>query len=437
MFRMVSGSILVAAMALGGCASANILEGPAPSMERLSSDPIQRANLQTRYIEGLRLSADLPQQARPPVPAEEWRLIQRAGIDQIDEECNNYLSALYRFNAQQKAGRQGLLAATATVGAIMGLAGATTVAIGITAAALGLSASLFEAGTNSLLFSIEASAVRNVVQEARSRYVVTMIANPPTTRPDTMISLRGYLSLCTPAVIEVNINNSANGSRNSVTSSNEAAGIDAAAMAAPALTFATRERQARAQVAGRVDLEPAPPPVRGPEDVRLSGESPTALTPSAVRRVQAALDIPNKTGVLGGEGSATRGAIMEFEAGMNARGERGWNAPTGKLATGSNTTDTLLMLSPMPAGVLSPFERAFLTNTKSVGGAEPFTVLDRDQAVRVWLMLGLQGAMPAPDAGVWQALHDAIKDKRKADSGGKDTSAYLDSSLWNKLPKLN
>ena len=73
--------------------------------------------------------------------------------------------ALYRFNAQQKAARQGLLAATATTGVIMGLAGAGTMAIGIAAAALGLSAALFEASTNSVLFSVEASAVRNVVQE--------------------------------------------------------------------------------------------------------------------------------------------------------------------------------------------------------------------------------------------------------------------------------
>ena len=53
-----------------------------------------------------------------------------------------------------------------------------------------------------------------------------------------MISLRGYLSLCTPAAIEANINNSANGSRNSVTQqNNEDLGVRAAAMAAPAMSL--------------------------------------------------------------------------------------------------------------------------------------------------------------------------------------------------------
>lgn len=299
-----------AILCIGACAAADGVEGPPANMERLSADPIQRAKLQTNYIEGLRLSADLPQQPTVrPVPAEEWRLIQRAGIDQIDEACNGYLYTLYRFHAQQKAARQGLLAATATTGVILGLAGATTMAIGITAAALGLSASLFDASTNSVLFSVEASAVRNVVQESRSRYLVTVEKNPPTNRPDTMISLRGYLSLCTPAVIEANINNAANGSRNSVVTPDEKAGIAAAAMAAPALAPPT------------VTLIPSPitPIVRPPPPPQAQNIAPeeTGFRPADVENIQVALCVA-KDGDPGrrGSNSATRRAIREFLSGL-------------------------------------------------------------------------------------------------------------------------
>jgi hypothetical protein len=274
-------------------------------MENLSADPIARANLQSRYIQGLRLSADLPQYPTQPVSAEDWRLIQRAGVDQIDEACNNYLYTLYRFNAQQKAARQGLLAATATTGVIMGLAGAGTMAIGITAAALGLSAALFEASTNSVLFSVEASAVRNVVQESRSRFAAVMEANPPKTRPDTMIALRGYLSLCTPAVIEANINNSANGSRNSVVTPDEKAGIAAAAMAAPAL--------APPRVA-MLDSATAPIP-QLPTPPRATGVRPAEVIGSQdVRDVQVTLCVTPATGEVG---PLTRTAVGNYLSAIN------------------------------------------------------------------------------------------------------------------------
>lgn len=301
--RTASAAAILSACA---CSAADGVEGPPANMEKLSADPIARANLQTRYIEGLRISADLPQHpTMQPVPAEEWRLIQRAGIDQIDETCNNYLYTLYRFNAQQKAARQGLLAATATTGVIMGLAGATTMAIGITAAALGLSASLFDASTNSVLFAVEASAVRNVVQESRSRYVAAMAARPPTTRPDMMIALRGYLSLCTPSVIEANINNSANGSRNSVTTPNETAGIAAAAMAAPAMALARPSISVLPDPI--VPLPRVPPPIRNAD-----GEIPPL--PAEVLAIQQTLCVPPGSVGAPGSNSPTRVAVRQFLA---------------------------------------------------------------------------------------------------------------------------
>ena len=91
-----------------------------------------------------------------------WSLVAKAGIYEIGRQCDQYLDILFRFNREQRAGRQDLAAAAAATGAIMGLSGVSVKAIAITAAAFGLASSLFDASVNSVLFTIEPSALRYV-----------------------------------------------------------------------------------------------------------------------------------------------------------------------------------------------------------------------------------------------------------------------------------
>ncbi|WP_428659195.1 hypothetical protein [Reyranella sp.] len=354
MLRLRFWTVAIASLAICSCAGVDGVEGPPPNIERLSGDPIARANFQTNYIRALRINSDLPPDSvTSPAPAAEWKLISRAGIDQIDEVCNNYLASLYRFNANQKAARQGLAAATATTAVIMGFAGATGMAIGITAAALGLSMSLFDAGTNSVLFTVEASAVRNVVQESRARYIVAMSSNPPTTRPDTMIALRGYLSLCTPATIEANINNAANGSRNSVTTPIEKDGVAAAALAAPAMTTI-----ARAQSVTRSSVTDAPPPIPVPARPAGATAAEASVTRADLTKVQAALGVKAD----GDFGTDTRNAIVEFGRGMKKR--LSTSGPADENANELVGSVRALLYSiaavPMPPMFGSAYERAYL-----------------------------------------------------------------------------
>src|SRR5262249_48906476 len=125
-----------------------------------------------------------------------WALVLKAGLYEIDRQCDQYLDALFRFNREQRATRQGLAAIGATTAAIMGLTDVTATAIAITAAAFGLGASLFDAGVSSVLFTIEPSALRNVALQGRRNYLEGLRQQEIVvdTRPDMMIVLQGYLA---------------------------------------------------------------------------------------------------------------------------------------------------------------------------------------------------------------------------------------------------
>jgi len=429
MFEIVRWSALAMGLAVCGCQTSPVggaIHGVPADIEKLQLDPIASANRESQFIEGLRIRAGLAQTPTLPVPPEDWNLILRAGIRVIDGQCDQYLDALFRFNREQRAVRQGLAATAGATASILGLAGVAAIPIAITAAAFGLSASLFDAGVNSVLFTIEPSALRNVVLEGRSKFVKVVLANPPTNRPDTMIALQGYLTQCSPAAIEANINNAANGSRNAVTSPNDDQATRAAILAAPAVTLSRRERAAQENTT-RVNPAPAPPPpVVAVADVRLEGEA--GVTQTQVAAVQRALGI-TATGLLGPQDSPTRLAIMEFERGMKARNEPGWGEPTGRLA--GRTADTLIPLGPMPAFLQSPFERAFLTNTsRTAGGAARHTAIDEQILAEVWATLGIAAAREP--ATMWKTLRDAIVARRETVSLEKGRTS-LDSALWARI----
>jgi hypothetical protein len=209
-----------------------------------------------------------------------WDLVFRAGEQVVGGQCDQYLDALFRFNREQRAGRVGLAATAATTGAIMGLAGVSAKAIAITAAAFGLTSSLFDAATDSVLFTIQPSAVRNVALQGRQKYLDDLMAKlagrPISTQPDAMIALQGYLSQCSPAAIEANINNAATGAQSVVSTGTE--GTKAAALAAPGTALL------RTGTAPVVITAPLREHIEG-----AIGADEMAITPADGHKIQAAL----------------------------------------------------------------------------------------------------------------------------------------------------
>ncbi len=342
------------------------IRGVPATIESMPSSQVFEARNQ--LVKQLVRDAGLGDQ-EPPIGSPQWAVVFRAGVYEVSRQCDMYLDALFRFGREQRAAQQGLSAAAGATGAILGLANAAASAIAITAASFGLAGNLFDAGVNSILFSMEPSALRNVVLQGRQAYLEGVDQQKIVSRPDMLIYLQGYLTQCSPAAIEANVNNAANGSRYAVTVGTDQERRAAARLAAPAVTLIDRSKVV---VAGPVQ-EPTPLPASVRPVGWRDGDRPN-ITRTDVERIQVALGVELVNGTLD---PLTRLAIQEFQRGASQRfGVDAWPDTSGSLS--SNTWRTLRALdAPRPDSPLrGPFERALLGNQQ---GRPAFTTIDPAQ----------------------------------------------------------
>ncbi len=358
-----------------------------------------------------------------------WSEVFEAGVYEVGRQCDQYLDALFRFNREQRANRQGLMAAASASGAIMGLAGVTTVAIAITAAAFGLTASLFDAGVNSVLFTIEPSALRTVVLKGRQAYLDKLVRDKVqiNSRPRMMIALQGYLAQCSPAAIEANINNAASGGL-SVSSPLKDDAEQAAGLAAPALVTLKRAQQ----ITGGAVQERSQP-VTLPTG---AAESERNLPSPELKAAQKALGIPDD----GRYGSTTRDAIMEFQRGMYRRFPGLWPGPQVSGTLSDRTGRTLPTLGPMPPVFRSPFERAYLGNDGGMFTGDPLSTVDVGRLDQTLVLLGVPpdraGAAATPDAKL-TLMRDRIAELRRSLNMPSAKGPVLDSELFRAVWKTS
>jgi hypothetical protein len=173
------------------------------------------ATLQDGLVAALKLMAGLSGISVAYRQDPNWQLVLKAGFELVGGQCDEYLSALFKFDREQRALRQGLTATGATAATIMGLTATPAAPIAGTAAAFGFAATLFDANVNSVLFQLEPSAIRNIVIKSEDAYRETTTSNLAIyqSRPDVLLGLQGYLRLCTPAAIEYAINQAASTSQ--------------------------------------------------------------------------------------------------------------------------------------------------------------------------------------------------------------------------------
>ena len=377
-------------------------------MEQLNvSATIDAQNL---LVSDLIVTAGFPRGTQLAARDEEnWPLVARAGIYEVGRQCDQYLDVLFSFNRVQRAGRQDLAAAAAAAGAIMGLTGVSSKAIGITAAAFGLASSLFEAHVDSVLFTIEPSALRNIVLRGRNYYLKNLDVNKIQNRPDTLLALQGYLTQCSPAAIEANINNAAAGSL-SVSWPEPEKAKEAALLAAPGAAPLQQPKTGGSPVDWTSPPPPPPPPPRPPPpppsgksveqrakdavnqeiNRRLlpfqpapnlqPGEPP--LTGDQTQKFQAALGV-TANGDPGQAGSDTRKKLQEFQIGMSKRPDASWPAEETSGNLGVRTVSQFTGMKPMPRYFLSPFERAYLGNRLGDGTNAAFDVPDVERLKQV------------------------------------------------------
>ena len=333
------------------------VRGVQPTVEQLNITSNTAA--QNLLVNDLIVKAGLTRTPGPRDP--DWSVVTEAGIYEIGRQCDQYLDVLFRFDRRTQAVRQGLTATGAATATILGLASVAAAPIAITAAAFGLSASLYDAGTNSVLFTVEPSALRNVVLRGRKGYIDSLDLSKIDSRPRMMIALQGYLSQCSPAAIEANVNNAASGA-DSVASTNPAVSARAAALAAPAATLIQRSN-----VVTTSAVE-APPPLPTASVPRNAKPQEKNVSIRELETAQAALGLRPDGNFGPNDNSDTRTALREFQLGMIARGEWPKEELTGLMA--GQTYEWLRAMSPMSsAPFLGPFERAYLGNTTGTTSA--------------------------------------------------------------------
>ena len=303
-------TILVALpLILSGCAA---LRG---DLELLASGPAQQfdaasittfANNQELVLAQVQRLAGL---TAPPKDQGEWRTFVTAGFDFADSQCEAYMAAVRRLDiARRRTVQQTSLAGGATAGIV----GAASSAIAITAIAFGLAAASIDNVTGGLLYELPPSTIRELVMRTREAYEGCLKPADWQDRPSSFRTIRGYVELCLPAVIEAHA---------------------AAAIRAAEPTPFKRSLDSGGGLGGPPRLQMGPlrardpvPPTPAPAAVDMAGNRQGAgedkLTRTDARAIQAALCMPpdKQVGTLGPE---TRAAITEYRAALGSQAAGG------------------------------------------------------------------------------------------------------------------
>lgn len=135
-----------------------------------------------------------------------WNLIVEAGMNDIDQRCDAYLSWLNdkrRTNAAVIKQLGDMAWATQN---IMNITGASANPITIVGTAFGLATNTFTNVNSRLLFEVDRTTVQTLVLNRRNDYRKSMAQIDVSSRPAAVHALRSYLTICTPFAIETDIN---------------------------------------------------------------------------------------------------------------------------------------------------------------------------------------------------------------------------------------
>jgi hypothetical protein len=178
-------------------------------------DAYNSADLQNLYLESLCreslpfVGTDVPScsgQGQLSVTA--WPLIVQAGLNDIDQRCDAYLSWLDQKKRENAAVLSEIGAIRVAVDAVTNPKLAPSVSpIGLAAiaAAFGLATSTLT-NVSSLLLQVDHTTVQSVVFVNRRDFREKLLPLAITNKPMVIHSLRSYLEICMPMTISANIN---------------------------------------------------------------------------------------------------------------------------------------------------------------------------------------------------------------------------------------
>ena len=135
-------------------------------------------------------------------------LLVQAGMNDIDQRCDAYLSWL----DAQRRNKEPVLAELSAIGtaahAIMTVSGVGPEALDIVTAAFGLATASYANWNSRLLLAVNQSTVQTVVYSRQQQFRAAINNYIVPDRPYAIYLLRNYLRICMPITIETDINTS-------------------------------------------------------------------------------------------------------------------------------------------------------------------------------------------------------------------------------------
>ena len=202
MIRLQRLLLLIASAAItlaaGGCANirnTGVLS-KGPGVEFTAEDVAQFTDRQTKVLAELQKAAG---------SSTDWDLIIAAGTDYADRQCEEYLHALFRLDRDRRTSvAQVGLFGTATAG-LMAAAQTAAKTVAATAVLFGLTSASIENLSSNLLFDLDPSSVRTLVNSLHEKYRQAL-GRGYKDRPAAMRAIRQYATICVPANIEAEVN---------------------------------------------------------------------------------------------------------------------------------------------------------------------------------------------------------------------------------------
>jgi hypothetical protein len=178
-------------------------------------DSVATADIQNIYLDSLcrqslsYVGTDVPScSGQGQLPPALWPLIVQAGMNDIDQRCDSYLSWLDQKKRENSAILSEISAIRVAADALTNPAvasGISPIALASVAAAFGLATSTL-GNVNSLLLQVDHTTVQSVVfinrHDFREQVLKLVIDN----KPMVVHTLRSYLTICMPMTISANIN---------------------------------------------------------------------------------------------------------------------------------------------------------------------------------------------------------------------------------------
>ena len=136
-----------------------------------------------------------------------WTIIVQAGMNDIDQRCDAYLTWLDDRSRSQAPILKELSDLSVATQAIMATTPAGVGAITVVGIAFGLASSTFTNFNSRLLYEVNHSTVQSIVLGNDNRFRQDLMGKIINNRPSAIYALRSYLRLCMPFTIETQINN--------------------------------------------------------------------------------------------------------------------------------------------------------------------------------------------------------------------------------------